>query len=159
MLDLDTLIPYLRRSIDDIDSEDYDYSDEELRRDLKFGVISLEAEWEQGYTVSEQTVGEGDNAETHFFIDQDIVPDWFQMLIVLKTAYKIKVFVSDHSIRLPSISVTSSSKKDDLDRIEKMIESIEYERRFKTVGFAYSTWDDYFTRYNLILDQLNEGYR
>jgi hypothetical protein len=140
LFDLDELLPFLRQTIDDRDADGYDYPDEELRSDLRFGVISLEARWEQGYTISTQTV----DGVAHFFIDPDPL-SWMQVLIVLETAYKIKAAVPDHSIRLPSISITSSTKKDDMDRLKEMIDDIMYERRYKTAGFVWNSFDNFFT--------------
>jgi hypothetical protein len=157
--DLEELLPFLRRAIDDRDSDEYDYPDEELRSDLRFGVIALESKWEQGYAVSSEMVGEGDNAKLHYFCTPDL-PEWMQVLVVLETAYKIKAAIPSNSVHLPSISATNGSKEDDMKRLKEMIDDIIYERRYNRDNcFAYSTFDDYFTRCNLVFNELCEGYR
>lgn len=154
MFDLDNLIPFIRKAVNDNDPSDYKYTDDELRFYLRMGAYQVEGSWECGYTFSTEAIG----GNTHYFVSPE-PPIWRQMLYVHKTALMMGAWETTYSYTLASIKVSYNSKKDDMKRIQDMYDEIEYEHRYTDAGFAYNTWDDYFSRLNLIWSEISEGYR
>jgi len=150
-LAISTLIPFLRMAIDDNDpTGDYENADERLAQYLRFGIYASFSDWEQGYTVQLN--------ETEYEISPD-PPIWCQMLFVIKTAWMMRSFEQKYSYQIPAIKITRTSKAEDLDGLQKIYDSIIQERRYSCAGYSYNSFDDLFTRPNLILTEIEEGYR
>lgn len=136
---LSSLIPYLRRAIDDTDTDDPEYLDSELLADLNFGVMLQEAKWNQGYIV----------------INDLITPDpptWLQMLYILNTAIRKREFELSMSYKTNAFTITKTSKMEDLKGIQKLYDDIEWENRYATGVAVITTWDDYLTRITRVLN-------
>jgi hypothetical protein len=152
--DLDGLIPLLRKVVGDTDINDPEYTDNDLQDCLRLGVYQVEASWDDDYTISSDAV----DGVTHYYIDPD-PPVWRQMLYMHKTALMMKVWEENYSFKLAAISVTRTSKKEDMDKLQQLYDEIEYEHRYSGAVYAFTVWDDYFSRLNLILSEISEGYR
>jgi hypothetical protein len=150
-LAISTLVPYLRMSVDDNDPDgDYENTDARLIEYLRFGVLASGADWEQGYTVQLN--------ETVYEISPT-PPSWCQVLFVIKTAMMMRGFERSYSYQIPAIKITRTSKGEDLDSLQKIYDAIIQERRYSVCGYTFSSFDDLFTRPNLILSEIEEGYR
>lgn len=140
---LKDLIPFLRFTIDDRETLDQEYSDTELLQYLQFGIQAVEGEWEQGYQILT------DN--TDLYIDP-FPSTWVQMLFVLKTAIMIKSFKDIYHYKIPTISITNSSIKDTIKKLEETYNAIKDEHKHQVTSFIYTTWDDYRQRLMWIMD-------
>jgi hypothetical protein len=116
-----------------------------------------EASWNNGYIVRLNT----DNPDNQFYeiVGDTEVPQWLQILYVLKTALGMKIFQELYSLDNKVIKVTNTSKKEDLQGLQFLYDEILQERKYSTCGFVYSTWDDFFSRPSLILNEITKGYR
>jgi hypothetical protein len=150
-LTISTLIPYLRLAIDDNDpSGDYENTDAQLITNLRFAILASEADWNQNYSI-QQTEGV-----------YEIIPDppsWLQILYVIKCAIMMRSFERLYSYQIPAIKITRTSKGEDLDSLQKIYDAIIQERRYATCGYVFTSFDDLFTRPNLILSEIEKGYR
>jgi hypothetical protein len=150
-LAISTLVPFLRMAIDDNDiSGDYENTDARLIDYLRFGILASESDWNQGYTIALN--------ETVYEVSPD-PPIWCQMLFVIKTAIMMRTFTQVYSYQIPAIKITRTSKTEDLAGLQQIYNAIIQERRFSTVGYCFNSFDDLFTRPNLILSDIEEGYR
>ena len=134
---LKDLIPFLRFTIDDRDVVDQEYTDTELLQCLQFGIQAVEGEWEQGYQVLVDI--------EELYIDPS-PPTWVQMLFVLKTAIMVKSFKDVYHYKVPTISITNSSVKDTIKKLEETYNAIKKEHSCQDTSFIYTTWDDYRQR-------------
>ena len=150
-LAISTLVPYLRMSINDNDlSGDYENTDAQLIDYLRFAVLASEADWAQGYSI-QQTEGVYEITPT---------PEpWCQMFFIIKCTLMMRVFERSFSYSIPAIKITRTSKTEDLAELQKIYDSIIQERRYSTVGYTYNSFQDFFSRPNLILSEIEEGYR
>jgi hypothetical protein len=149
-LAISTLVPFLRMGIDDNDGSLQEFTDSELVDYLRFSILTQEASWNQGYSVVYDT--------DHY----DIEPSpnsWLQMLYVIKACIMIKTFQEKFSYDNKVMKVTRTSKSEDLKALNQIYQEIIDERKNSCVGYSYNSFDDYFTRYYNILDEINEGYR
>lgn len=142
---LKDLIPFLRFSLNDRDSADYEYSDIELEKYLQFGIQEVESEWTQEYEVIEGVEGLEVSPEP---------PVWTQMLFVLKTAIMARSFQDNYHFKTSAFSVTNSSLKDTIEKLEDTYKSIEKEHRYSDAAYIFTTWDDYKQRVDSIYDTL-----
>jgi hypothetical protein len=150
-LALSELLVPLRQIVDDWDSGgDYENTDARLIDYLRYGVIGVEAEWSQGYTVSLN--------ETVYEINPT-PPEWMQLLIVLNTGIKMRAYEQRSSYQIPAIKITRTSKTEDLNELKQIYSAIMQERRYSGVGYTFSSIDDLLTRPNLILTDIEKGYR
>jgi hypothetical protein len=151
-LALSELVEPLRLTIDDWDSSgDYENTDERLITYLKYGVNGVESEWSQGYSVSL-------NAESIYEINP-IPPEWLCMLYVLGTGIRMRAYEQKYSYQIPAIKITRTSKGEDLKSLQDFYNAIIQERRYSTCGYVFSSFDDLLTRPNLILTDIEKGYR
>jgi hypothetical protein len=148
---LSELVEPLRQVIDDFDpSGDYENTDERLITYLKWGVKGVESEWSQGYTVSLN--------ETSYEINPT-PPEWLCMLYVLGTGIRMRAYEQKYSYQIPAIKITRTSKGEDLKSLQDFYDAIMQERRYSGTGYVFSSFDDLLTRPNLILTDLEKGYR
>jgi len=140
---LKDLIPFLRFTIDDRETLDQEYSDTELLQYLQFGIQAVEGEWEQGYQILTNN--------TDLYIEP-FPSTWVQMLFVLKTAIMIKSFKDIYHYKIPTISITNSSIKDTIKKLEETYNAIKDEHKHQVTSFIYTTWDDYRQRLMWIMD-------
>jgi hypothetical protein len=148
---ISTLIPYLRLSINDNDlSGDYENTDTQLIDYLRFAVLASEADWSQGYSI-QQTEGVYEIIPTP--------PVWCQIFFIIKCTLMMRVFERSFSYAIPAIKITRTSKTEDLAELQKIYDAIIQERRYSCAGYSYNSFDDLFTRPNLILTEIEEGYR
>lgn len=140
---LKDLIPFLRFTIDDRETLDQEYSDTELLQYLQFGIQAVEGEWEQGYQILT------DNTDLYI---EPFPSTWVQMLFVLKTAIMIKSFKDIYHYKIPTISITNSSIKDTIKKLEETYNAIKDEHKHQVTSFIYTTWDDYRQRLMWIMD-------
>ncbi len=150
---LNSMLTYARVVLNDTDSSMYQYEDTDLINSLKVAFLLQEASWNQSYTMAlNGTTGEYEISPT--------VPDWYQILICLKMCISCKLFEERYSFDNKVTKVTNSTKSDDIKQLIKIYEEIIQERRYGTVvGYAYNSWDDFFTRPNLIYNEILQGYR
>lgn len=149
--DVADLVPFLRVMADDNDVDLREYTDLQLEDEyLRTGIMAQEASWNQGYTVGGTTGS--------YTISPD-PPQWLQILYVVKTALMMKIFQEKFSYNNKVMSVTRTSKTEDLKGLQFLYEEIVSERKNQTVGYAFTCWDDLFTRPYLIDAELEEGYR
>jgi hypothetical protein len=113
--------------------------------------MGVESEWTQGYVVSLNTESEYEINPTP--------PEWVQILFVLGTAIRMRAYEQKYSFQVPAIKITRTSKGEDLESLRSLYNAIIQERRYSTVGYVFSSFDDLFTRPNLILSEIEEGYR
>lgn len=156
-LPLKNLVPFLRLMANDYGADLQEFTDEQLANDyLRLGVLMQEASWKQGYSVK---LNADDPNNPFYEITPDDMPEWLQILTVLKTALGMKIFEDSYSIDNKVIKVTRTSKSEDLKGLQMLYDEILNERKYSTVGYSYNTWDDFFTRPNLILNEISEGFR
>lgn len=158
---LKDLIPFLRFSLNDRDSTDYEYEDEELIKYLQIGVNSVEGSWKQGYSIVKQIELEEDEEgntieKSVYYIEPDPEP-WLQMLYILKTAIMMKTFVIDYHLSIPAIRISNDSKKDDIKRLQEIYDSIVDERKYEHTVLTFGTWDDLTRRLDLIYNKVSEN--
>lgn len=150
-LAISDLVPFLRVMADDNDVDLQEYTDTQLSDDyLRVGIMAQEASWNQGYTV--------EGSAGAYTITPD-PPQWTQILFVLKTALAMKIFQEKFSYNNKVMSVTRTSKTEDLKGLQFLYDEIINERKFSIGGFVFSSWDDFFTRPYLIDAELTKGYR
>lgn len=152
MTNVEDLVPFLRYVLKDIDSEDYEYSDDELVKYIRMAVQIVEAGWDMGYAIHVEEFSE----ETIYYIEPE-PPVWRQMLYVLKTAMMIKSFDETFLYQTPLLKITKTSKIEDIAYLQQMYDDIEYEHRFTAVGEVWGTWDDFLTRISRIRDKVSEA--
>lgn len=160
---ISSLVPLLRVMCDDNDVSLQQFTDKQLSDEyLKTAIMLQEASWDNGYSVE---LNPGDNTvdphiEPFYEIvgDKD-VPQWLQVLYVLKCALGMQIWQEKYSFDNKVIKVTNTSKKDDIEGLKFLYQEILDERKNSGVGFAYTSFDDFFTRYYNILDEISEGYR
>jgi hypothetical protein len=142
------LVPFLRLSIDD-NSQPYEFTDTELETYLRFGVAIQEGSWNQSYSII---------LDTTYKINPD-PPEWLKMLYVIKTTIMIRTFQERFSYNNKVLAVTRTSKTEDLRALQMLYDEIINERKNSCVGYSYNSFDDYFTRFYDIVDEINEGFR
>lgn len=153
---LKNLVPFLRAMADDNDVDLQEYTDEQLIDPyLRIAVVLENAEWEQGYSVQLNI----DDPENSFYEVTPDPPEWMQILYVTRAALGMREWRETFSIDNKIIKKTSSNIKDVIDGLKATRAAILQERRYSCAGFAYSTWDDFFTRPNLIINEISEGFR
>jgi hypothetical protein len=130
-----------------------EYTDDDLIKNLKIGVALVNAEWEQGYSVTLNDI----SGEYEILPDP---PEWLQMLYLLRTAAGMRHFQLLYSFDNKVSKVTNNSKKEDVENLKELYNRIMDERRYgDVVGYIETVWSDFFTRPNLILNEIYEGYR
>jgi hypothetical protein len=151
-LPLSELVTYLRIMANDYGADLQEFTDQQLANDyLRLGILMQEASWRQDYSI---VLNNG-----VYEITPD-PPDWLQILYVIKTALGMKIFEDSYSLDNGVIKVTRTSKSEDLKGLEMLYNEIIQERRYSNViGYSYSSWDDFFTLPNLILNEIDKGYR
>lgn len=155
-LPVSSLVPFLRVMADDNDVDLQEYTDEQLTDQyLRIAVTLENAEWEQGYSVQLNT---NDPDKTFYEITPD-PPEWMQILYVTRAALGMREWREHFSLDNKIIKKTSSNIKDVVEGLKATRNAILQERRYSCSGYAYSTWDDFFTRPNLILNEISKGYR
>jgi hypothetical protein len=149
------LVSFLRVMADDNDIDLQEYTDEQLVEYLRLAVILENAEWEQNYTLQKNT----EDPDNSFY---EIVPDppeWMQILYVTRAALGMREWRERFSLDNKIIKKTSSNIKDVIEGLKATRAAILQERKYNCVGYAYDTWDDFFTRPNLILNEISKGFR
>ncbi len=148
-----SMLIYLRIMLDDNDSSMQQFSDTDLINSLRIGFLLQEASWQQDYTIALN----GTSGEYEISPDP---PDWYQILVCLKTCISCKLFQISYSYDNKVTKVTNSSKSEDIKKLLEEYKSIIDERRYSdVVGFCQTVFDDFFTRPNLIFNEIEEGYR
>jgi len=157
-LPLSSLVEFARLMVDDYDDLDgfQEYSDERLIDYLRFAAILESAEWDQGYSVQLNT--ENPDSPPFYEIEPD-PPEWLQMLIVTRAVLGMREWREYFSLDNKIIKKTSSNIKDVIEGLKATRAAILQERRHSCVGYSYNTWDDFFTRPRLIVDEISKGYR
>lgn len=157
---ISSLVPFLRAMADDADDNDVDlqeYTDEQLIDPyLRIAVILENAEWEQGYSVRFNT----DDPNNSFWEITPDPPEWMQILIVTRAALGMREWREIYSLDNKIIKKTNSNIKDVIEGLKATRAAILQERRYNTSpGYSYSTWDDFFTRPNLVSNEIVKGFR
>lgn len=147
---LSTLVTFLRVSIDDALAGYQENTDAELIELLRMGIQVQEGSWNQGYSVVVNNT-DPDNPVTEITPDP---PVWLQMLYVIKTALMMKSFKATYSYDNGAVKVTRTSKKEDLEALQKLYDEILDEQKYANTCFAFNSWDDYLTRRDKILNRL-----
>jgi hypothetical protein len=156
-LPVSSLVPFLRVMADDNNISLQEFTDKQLSDEyLRLGVMMQEASWNNGYLVRLNT--DDPNNQFYEIVGDNEVPQWLQILYVLKTALGMKIFQEIYSFDNKVIKVTNTSKKEDLQGLQFLYDEILQERKYSTCGFVYTTFDDFRTRYNLILNETSKGF-
>jgi hypothetical protein len=71
----------------------------------------------------------------------------------------MKIFQEKFSYNNKVMSVTRTSKTEDLKGLQFLYGEIINERKFTTGGYIFTSWDDLLTRPYLIDAEITEGYR
>lgn len=152
-LSLNNLIEGIRVMANDLNTDLQEYTDDDLIKTLKIGISLVNAEWEQGYSTSlNATSGEYEISPTP--------PEWLCCLYLLRTAAGMRIFQILYSFDNKTTKVTNNSKKDDVKDLKELYQRILDERRYgNVVGYVSTSFDDFFTRPNLIYDAISQGYR
>jgi hypothetical protein len=146
------LVLFARLSLNDND-EFQEYSDSDLENNLRFAAMALKAAWSDlDYSVV------FDTTDDVYKISPD-APDWLQVLVVIKMCLMMKIFADKFSYDNNVLKVTNTSKKEDLAALRQLYEEIINERKNSCVGFSANSFDDYYTRFYLIYNEMLEGYR
>jgi len=154
-LPLSSLVSFLRLMADDNDVDLQEYTDEQLIEYLRLATILENAEWEQGYSVQLNT----DDSDNIFLEITPDPPEWFQILIVTRAALGMREWRETFSLDNKIIKKTSSNIKDVIEGLKATRAAILQERKYNCVGYAYGTWDDFFSRPNVIINKISQGFR
>jgi hypothetical protein len=151
MMLLSDLVIYLRVMANDLSVDLQEYTDDDLITNLRVAIMLTEAQWGQGYTISLN----GSDYE----VNPD-PPSWLQILYVLNCAIHTRAFSITYSFDNKVTKVTNNSKDNDIKILQKTFDAIMQERRYgTTVGYSFNSFDDLLTRPNLILAEIEDGYR
>jgi len=155
-LPISELVGFLRTMADDNYVDLQEYTDLQLSDQyLRIAVILENAEWEQGYSV-QLNINDSNN---NFYEISPTPPEWMQILYVTRAALGMREWKETFSIDNKVIKKTSSNIKDVVDGLRMTRAAILQERKFGSVGYSFSNWDDFFTRPQLTFDAINQGYR
>jgi hypothetical protein len=156
-LPVSSLVPYMRVMADDYNVSLQEYSDDDLITNLRVGIILQEAAWNHGYTI--QFNEEDPDNKFYEIVGESVPEQWLQILFCLKTAMGMKAWQDQYSFNNKVVSVTNADQSQNKKTIKEFYDEILVERKNNCAGYAYSTWDDFFSRPNLILNQISEGFR
>jgi hypothetical protein len=142
---------------DDRDISLQEYSDDDLITNLRIGIMLLEASWDNGYKVVLNT--NDHNNQFYEIVGNKEPEQWLLALYLLKTLIGMRVFQQIYSFDNKVIKITNTSKKEDLEALNQLYDEIIETRKNTAVGYVFTSFDDYFTRYYDILDSISEGFR
>lgn len=149
------LTSYLRTMLMDIDEGSLqEFTDEQLTN--KYLVMGIKVEnailGDLGCNIQRDIT----NSYWEFVTDPE---DWLQIFYCVATCLRMRSWEQVYSFDNGVTKTTNHNIKDVVNGLKDTYNAILQERRYGCVGYSYNTWDDYFTRFNLIYNEISKGYR
>jgi hypothetical protein len=143
---------------DDNDISIQEYTDIDIITNLRIAVILMEGVWDHGNTVR---LNPGDvNVNAYYeIVGDNEIPQWLEILYVLKAVIGTHAYRDRYSYSNGVMKVTNADQSQNKKTLKEFYDETMEARKYNTVGFSYSTFDDFFTRPELILDEISKGYR
>lgn len=152
------LTPYLRTMLLDEDQSLQQFTDDDLTN--KYLVVAIKVEnailGDLGCGIQLNDTDPEVDPYWEFIVEPQ---DWLQIFYCVAACLRMRSWEQVFSLDNGVIKTTAHNTKDVVNALRETYNDILQEHKYGAIGFSFSSWDDFYTRPNLTLNAISQGYR